>query len=146
MIPYRKYDLNFVVETLRHLHQEDSTPTQTIEAISQMRQDEAIELQYHQLHDFEDIFEQALAKLSVAPQIKDLLPQQDFSLDHAPVAAVLDFISHYQSPLSGSVSLVGSSAERLALDFFFLYQEGHYFLRHFLFGTASQKQLPSRGG
>jgi len=116
--------------------------------------DDTIELEDHQLHDFEEIFEQAFAKINATPQLKDLLHQQESFLSHDPVGAVLDFGDHYQTPfpdrsrgqVSSIDSLPASVLQKLALDFFFFYQDGHYFLRHFLFGTPSQKRLPSRGG
>lgn len=66
-----------MVETLRHLHQEDLTPNQTKEAIGMRGQDDTIELEDHQLHDFQGIFEESFAKLNATPQFKDLLHQQD---------------------------------------------------------------------
>ncbi|MDI6794184.1 MAG: hypothetical protein QME81_15205 [bacterium] len=143
MIPYRKHGLDLVVEAVRNLHQEDFTPDQTKEAISIKGQNEAIELQTQQLHDFEEIFEQAFTKLSATSQIKDILHQQEDSLSHDPVLAVLDFIDDYQpsAQTTGETRLT-TRAEELALDFFFLYQDSHYFQRHFLFGIPSQK----RGG
>ncbi len=109
-------------------------------------QDDTIELSDHQFHDFQEIFEQAFAKINATPQLKDVLHRQESSLAHDPVGCVLNFIDHYQTPLSSPASLPATSAEKLALDFFFLYQPGHYFRRHFLFGTPSQKRPPSRGG
>ncbi|MDI6795021.1 MAG: hypothetical protein QME81_19490 [bacterium] len=135
LIPYRKHGLDLVTETLRSLHQENLSFDQTKEAISIKGQDEAIELQDYQLHDFGQIFEQASAKISTNLELADLFRQQEA---YNPIAAVLDFIDNYQTPNY----LTGTSAEKLALDFFFTYQKGHYFQRHFLFGTPSQKRGP----
>jgi len=136
LIPYRKYDLDLMAETLRHLHQEGLTPKQTKEAISLMGKNEAIELEDHQFHDFGGMFEQAFAKLNTTPQFKDLLHQQDSFPIYNPVGAVLDFGDHYQTPfpdqsrgqVSSTDSLPASVLQKLALDFFFFYQDGHYFL------------------
>lgn len=105
--------------------------------------DDTIEIEDHQLHGFEEIFEQAFTKLTTNLQLKDLFDQQESSLLHNPVSAVLGFGSKYQTPFLTTVSLPGTCVEKLGLDFFFHYQDGHYFFRHFLFGTPSQKRTRS---
>ncbi|MEW6608461.1 MAG: hypothetical protein AB1414_13625 [bacterium] len=140
LIPYRKHDLDLVVETLHCQHQQNLSPAQTIEAISSKGQNDIIDLSYQQLHRFNQIFHLAWDKLMTNSDLKPLLLQNLSSPN--PIICLLVLIQHYQ-PSPSSLQLLTSLPVKLSLDFFFSYQHDHLPLRHFLFGTPSQKRLYS---
>ncbi|MBA4419501.1 MAG: hypothetical protein C0392_16600 [Syntrophus sp. (in: bacteria)] len=118
------------------IHQENLSLTKTMDKIISMGQDDVLNIQSHQLHEWEDIFSQALTKISTLSQLENLLPANRCN----PVLAMIDIISTYQSPII--YSDMASPAEKLSLDFFFSHQPIDYFSRQFLFGTPSQRRHP----
>jgi len=75
------------------------------------------------------------------PQLKQRIEQADFFQSNDPITTVINFIDSYKSQFLTTANLNTSNIEKLAFDFFFNFQTGCYFDRHFLFGTPSQKRL-----
>jgi len=139
LIPYHIHDLNLMLETMKYQHQTEVTFEQTKSFISDKGLNTDISLENNQIHDFQQIFTTAFTKLMAISELKQRIESDFKSSD--PLKTVLSFIDSYQSPFLTTARLEASNIEKLALDFFFNFQTGCYFDRHFLFGTPSQKRL-----
>ena len=139
LIPYRRHGLNIIVDTVNFHHHNGSSLVQTKDFISDRGVNSDLPLENNQIHDFMNIFSQALLKLTTIAELKQQISQASYWDSSDPIATMLKFIDGYQSCFSTTQKLQASNAEKLALDFLFHFQTDDYFDRHFLFGTPSQK-------
>lgn len=139
LIPYHRYGLNVIVDTVSFHHHHGSSLVQTKDFISGQGVNNDIPLEDNQIHDLMNIFSQALLKLTTIAELKQQISQSRYWNSSDPIGTLLKFIKSYTSPLLTTRKLKASRVEQLALDFFYHFQTGDYFDRHFLFGTASQK-------
>jgi hypothetical protein len=142
LIPYHSHDLSLISETVKHKQQ---TPGATFEQsksyISNKGIDTDISLENNQINDFQKIFNNAFTKLMAIPQLKQRIEKDDFFDSSHPIATMISFIHNYQSPFLTTANLKAPNIEKLTFDFFFNFQTGCFFDRHFLFGTPYQKRL-----
>lgn len=138
LIPYHSNDLNLVSETVKYKQQPETTFEQTKTHISDKAHQPNIDLENGQIKQFQQLITAAFSKLMAIPEIKQRIGVHLNSND--PIATVLRFCDSYQSPFLTTSNLEASNIEKLAYDFFYNFQSGCYFDRHFLFGTASQKR------
>jgi len=142
LIPYHSHDLNLISETVKYKQQ---TPDTSFENVKNYISDKGIEtditLENNQIKDFLKIFANAFAKLMAISELKQRIKQADYFNSSDPISTVTGFINSYKSPLLTTANLKASNIEKLAFDFFFSFQSGCFFDRHFLFGTPSQKRL-----
>jgi len=141
LIPYHSYDLNLIFDTVNYQHQNDVTFEQTKNYISDKGIETDISLENNQINDFQKIFTSGFATLMAIPQLKQRIDQADYFQSNDPIKTVIRFIDSYKSQFLTTAILKISNIEKLAFDFFFNFQTGCYFDRHFLFGTPSQKRL-----
>jgi hypothetical protein len=138
LIPYHKNDLNLVSQTVKFKQQPPTTFEQTKSYISDNAKQPDIDLENNQIRHFQQLLTNAFSKLMAIPEIKQRINVNFHSRD--PIATVLSFSDSYQSPFLTTSNLNASNIEQLAWDFFYNFQRGCYFERHFLFGTPSQKR------
>jgi len=142
LIPYHSHDLNLISETVKHKQQQEGTTFENVKSyISDKGIDTDIALENNQINDFQKIITNAFTKLMAIPELKQRIEKADSFQSRYPITTVLNFIDSYQSPFLTTANLKTSNIEKLACDFFFNFQSGCYFDRHFLFGTPSQKRL-----
>jgi hypothetical protein len=139
LIPYHRHGLNVIIDSVNFHHQHGASFEQTKTFISSNGVDTDIPLQNNHIHDFNNIFSQALLKLSAIAELKQQISQASYWDSSDPIATMLNFIAGYQSCFATTQQLHTSKAEQLALDFLYHFQTDDYFQRHFLFGTPSQK-------
>jgi hypothetical protein len=139
LIPYHRHGLNVIVDTVNFYHHHGSSFEKTKNFISSNGVDTDISLENNHIHDFMNIFSQALLKLTTIAELKQQISQASYWDSSDPIGTMLKFIDGYQSCCSTTQQLHASKAEQLALDFFYHFQSDNYFQRHFLFGTPSQK-------
>ena len=142
LIPYHGHDLSLISETVKHKQQTPGASfEQTKSYISNKGIETDISLENNQINDFQKIFTNAFTKLMAIPEIKRLIKQADYFQSNVPITTVISFIDSYKSRFLTTANLKASNIEKLAFDFFFNFQTGCFFDRHFLFGTPSQKRL-----
>ena len=141
-IPYHSHDSNLISETVKYKQQQSDT---TFEHVKSFISDKGIEtdiaLENNQIKDFLQIFTTAFSKLMAISELKQRIEQADFFDSSDPITTVISFIESYCSRFLTTANLKTSNIEKLAFDFFFTFQTGCYFDRHFPFGTPSQKRL-----
>ena len=98
-----------------------------------------LSLENNHIHDFMNIVSQSLLKLTSIAELKDQISQASYWDISDPINTMLQFINNYESRFLATQKLHASNAEKLAMDFLYHFQNDHYFQRHFLFGTPSQK-------
>jgi hypothetical protein len=130
-----------MVDTVNFHHHHGSSLVQTKDFISSNGVDTDIPLENNHIHDFMRICLQARLKLSSIAELNDQISQARYWDSSDPIGTMLQFINDYESRFLATQQLHASNAEQLALDFFYHFQTDHYFQRHFLFGTPSQKRL-----
>jgi hypothetical protein len=139
LIPYHSHDLNLMLETVSYQQQQPKTTfEQTKTYISDNAQQPDIDLENNQIKHFQKLIIIAFTKLMSIPKIKPRISRDFNSSD--PIKTVLNFIDNYHSPFLTTAKLPVSNIEKLSWDFFYNFQSGCYFDRHFLFGTPSQKR------
>ena len=139
LVPYQRYSLEMMAETLRIQQQHNGNFAKTQEAIALGRKGKHdLPLENKQILGFIRIFFEAFLKLCAVPELKQQMRQTGCFAPHDPVAAILDFSARCQSPLTHHIR--STCAENLSHDFFFQWQSGDLFSRQFLFGTPSQKR------
>lgn len=137
LVPYQRFDLTLIQETLDHLTRQDGTTyRETIDFISLKGLEADIPLETYQIRHFYHLFNQAFIKLSANPAFT---PKSKIS--HHPVKAILNLIKDYQSPFQTTVHLNIPNICQLAWDFFWNMQSETYMFRHFIFGTPYQKRV-----
>ena len=139
LLPYRKTDINTMVETLKY-QQTGKTKVQTIAHISRMGAETDLPLDNNQINDFNKIFTAAFDKLNSVPQLKEQMHQTAGFDSSNPVGAVICFTESYQSELLVIARMNSSNIVKLSYAFFYYFQTEIYFDRHFLFGTPSQNR------
>ena len=139
LIPYHRHGLNLIVDTVNFHHHHGASLEQTKSFISSNGVDTDIPLENNHIHNFNNIFSQALLKLSAIAELKQRISQASYWDSSDPIGTMLNFIAGYQSCFATTQPLHTSKAEQLALDFLYHFQTDDYFQRHFLFGTPSQK-------
>lgn len=139
LIPYHRHGLNLIVATVNFHHHHGASLEQTKSFISSNGVDNDIPLENNHIHDFNNIFSQALLKLSAIAELKQQISQARDWDSSDPIGTMLQFINSYQSRFLATQQLQASHAEQLALDFLYHFQTNDYFDRHFLFGSPSQK-------
>ncbi len=139
LIPYHSHGLNVIVDIVNFHHHNGSSFVQTKDFISDKGVNTDLPLENNQIHDFMNIFSQALLKLTTIAELKQQISQASYWDSSDPIATMLKFINGYESRFLSTQQLHASNAEQLALDFFYHFQTDDYFQRHFLFGTPSQK-------
>ncbi len=139
LIPYHRHGLNVIVDTVNFHHHNGSSFEQTKSFISSNGVDTDIPLENNHIHDFNNIFSQALLKLTTVAELNQQISQTSYWDSSDPIATMLQFINNYESLFLSTRKLQASNAEQLALDFLYHFQTDDYFDRHFLFGTPSQK-------
>lgn len=139
LIPYHRHGLNVIVDTVNFHHHNGTTLEQTKGFISSNGVDTDIPLENNHIHDFNNIFSQALLKLTTVAELNQQISQTSYWDSSDPIATMLQFINNYESLFLSTRKLQASNAEQLALDFLYHFQTDDYFDRHFLFGTPSQK-------
>ena len=141
-VPYHSRDLDLISETVKHKHQQETTTFEKTKSfISNKGIDTDISLENNQINDFQKIFTKAFTKLMAIPQLKQPIEQADYFQSNDPITTVISFINSYKSQFFTTANLKASNIEKLAFDFFFNFQTGCFFDRHFLFGTPSQNRL-----
>lgn len=142
LIPYRSHDLNLISATVKHKQQKSGT---TFEQTKSFISDKGIEtdicLENNHIKHFLQIYTNAFTKLMAISELKQRIEQADYFHSSNTIATVNRFIDSYKSRFLTTAKLKASNIEKLAGDFFFNFQTGWYFDRHFLFGTPSQKRL-----
>jgi hypothetical protein len=108
---------------------------QTIDHISALGLNDDIPLENSHIYHFRTIFEEAFYRIVSIPELKNLI-----TCDKDPVKNILDIIDRYKTPFHTTLSMNAANIQQLAWDFFFNFQTGPFFNRHFLFGTPSQKR------
>lgn len=141
LIPYHRHGLTVIVDTMNFHHHNGFSLVQTKDFISDRGVDSDLPLENNHIHDFRNIFSQALLKLSSIAELKQQISQASYWDSSDLIATMLQFINSYESRLLATRQLHASHTEQLALDFLYHFQSGDYFQRHFLFGTPSQKKL-----
>ncbi len=139
LIPYHRHGLNVIVDIVNFHHHNGSSLVQTKDFISDKGVNTDLPLENNQIHDFMNIFSQALLKLTTIPELKQQISQASYWDSSDPIKTMLQFINNYESRFLSTQKLHASNAEQLALDFLYHFQTDDYFQRHFLFGTPSQK-------
>jgi hypothetical protein len=125
-----------MLDTLNHQNQHPKPSlVLTKNFISSEGLNDDIPLENSHIHHFRTIFEQAFYRAISIPELKNLIRFKD------PVENILDIIDRYKSPFLTTSSMNASYVQQLAWDFFFNFQTGPFFARHFLFGTPSQKRI-----
>lgn len=141
LIPYRQCALEVVIEALRLFYHQNLSYSKIKDSIANMSLTTFIDFEDYQIRDFLRILKQSFFKLTTNPQLKSIFFPQKISPSICTWTSAFDFIFTYQSPFSSTTLSPLSPPQQCALDFFFSYQEGDCFNRHFLFGTPSQKRL-----
>lgn len=137
LVPYYQHGLGMILEAIRLHRQHGNHFTQTKDAFSERGQNTDLPLENQQIRNFIRLLVKAFHQLCAVPELKPQLHQTGCFYPHDPLASVLEFSAHYQSPRSYHPGI--PKAEKLSPDFFYHWQDGDYFPRQFLFGTPSQK-------
>ena len=139
LLPYHRHGLNVIFDTLSFHQQHGTSFERTKRFISDAGVNDDLSLENNHIHDFMNIFSQALLKLSSVAELKQQISPTSDGDRRDPVNTMLQFITNYESRFLATQQLHASNAEKLAVDFFYHFQTGDYFQRHFLFGTPSHK-------
>jgi len=125
-----------MAEAMNHQNQQPKPSlVQTINLISALGLQEDIPLENSHILHFRNILEHAFYKMVSIPEFKIRTSGKN------PVANILDISNRYKSPFQTTSLMNASNIHHLAWDFFFNFQNGPLFNRHFLFGTPSQKRI-----
>jgi hypothetical protein len=126
-----------MAKAMNHQNQQPKPSlVQTINLISALGLQEDIPLENSHILHFRKILEHAFYKMVSIPECKIRT-----SGKQQPVENLLDFINRYKSQFQTTSLMNASNIHHLAWDFFFNFQTGPFFNRHFLFGTPSQKRI-----
>lgn len=137
LVPYRQHDLNFMLEAVTNNNKTDASYEDTISYIN-TKTDIAIE--YNQVCEFNNIFEESFSKINFIPELKQIMTQSTCYDCKETISSVLNFINNYTPQVIDSQNSTSTQIEKLSYEFFYYSQTTTYFQRHFLFGTPSQKQ------
>jgi hypothetical protein len=133
LVPYHQQDINSILETAEY--KANHSYEQTKDFVQQ-KTDQSLE--YSQITNINKLIEQTFIKINAIAELKTMISQSGALNSNAPVASIITFIKTYKSNVASTTTLKVSNAEKLALDFFFHFQNPFYFKRQFLFGTPSQ--------
>jgi hypothetical protein len=139
-VPYHQHGLDFIIETMKHLHQSGDSFNQTKQVISNQNIEKELPLENGQIVNFKQLFKETFSKLCATPPLKKQLEDTVCFNNNDPVGSVLEFIEKYKTSLSLPYQSNISNPAKLSLDFFYNYQSTPYFERLFLFGVPSQKR------
>jgi hypothetical protein len=136
LVPYHKHSLDTMAEAMNHQNQHPKPSlVQTINHVSALGLNYDIPLENSHILHIRKILEQAFYKIVLIPEFKNLISGKN------PVENILDIIHRYKSPFRTTSLMNAAGIHQLAWDFFFNFQTGPFFNRHFLFGTPSQKRI-----
>lgn len=121
-------------------NQKDTTLEHTKSYISAKGLTTDLPLENNQIYDFQRLFSEAFSKLNAIAETKQLMTEAGCLESQNPITMMLKFVEGYESPFLSTQEFQASNVEKLALDYFFDFQTGSFFQRHFLFGTPSQKR------
>ena len=137
LIPHHKHDINLLFETVDYHTCRSRSLEDTKDFIIEQAISDDIYIENSQLYEFNTLFSQALIKLNSIPVLQQKI--KPCRTSNNPFLTLIRFISGYQSPMEIGEPLLRkshseqmSNAEKLALDYFYLYQTGDYFQRGFL--------------
>lgn len=134
LAPYQRQDMSTIIETAEF--KAEHTYKQTQQHI-QLKTDQSLE--YSQINNINKLMEQTFIKINAIDELKSMMTRADYCNSQEPVSTIIKFIKTYSSQFDSTKQLNISAAEKLALDFFFHYQNTPYIKRDFLFGTPSHK-------
>ncbi len=139
LVPRYQHDLNTMLDTLCHQNRHPKPAfVQTKNLISSQGLNDDIPLENGHIHRFRKLFDRAFYKFFSIPELN-----KNFHIEitNDPVRKMLNIIPLYSSPFQTTGCMQIPAIEKIAWDFLFNYQTGGFFVRYFLFGTPSQKQI-----
>ena len=134
LVPYQRQDISTILETAEFKN--EHTYKQTQQHI-QLKADQSLESS--QINNINKLMEQTFTKINAIDELKSMMTRSEYYNSKKPVSTTIEFIKIYNSRFDSTKQLNTNDAEKLALDFFFHYQNTPYMTRDFLFGTPSHK-------
>jgi len=141
LVPYQRYDIMFIYETVKSTIDTTASTDQTLEIMSERGVDDAIIIESRHIRSFQNLFIQAYQKCIMFGDIQMLIQKSRIA---EPVAAVCAVIDAYLKETRCHLSSAIPSVERAGIVFYYHSQyDRPYRDRFYLFGTPTQKRSGS---
>lgn len=135
LIPYTKYSISFIIETLKTQHQEGMSISKLQDHLAAFGQDDILSISLDQILGFKQIVLEAVHKITSTRQYGEFEEQVGTkTTDQQIIIALIEFSSHFECCKTEPGT---SGAAGLNYDFY-LNQGGFTQNARFLFGTPYQ--------